>query len=331
MAALKIEIIHSSSLHPAGRGQIERMVRTVKEMMKKLLATRRDLNWEYIPFIVAKILNNSITPKTGFKPSEMLFGKDGSGSSFLELETLCLPHHLVKNNKQLIEQKSEEIANMTKLATEKLQELRFAQNEKKNKNRIEKDFPEGSYVFTEHHTNVAGASRPLKTRLNPSPFVVVRQYFSTVLLRRLSDGFLTMYHKDSIKKYDKTSPLFSGLPKEVHRVLLYKFADLLEADLKTLIAVDTLELPESIQLFEENEPLVTENENDPVPGPSGIQNTPLNATESEQGSLDVNNDEQESLDVNIDEQIQRDIDSDSEDEDDEGITLRSGKRVTFQD
>jgi transposase InsO family protein len=77
LAALKIEVLHSSALHPAGRGQIERMVRTVKEMMRKMLATRKDLDWESLPFIISKVLNNSICPKTGFSPSEMVLGKDG--------------------------------------------------------------------------------------------------------------------------------------------------------------------------------------------------------------------------------------------------------------
>jgi hypothetical protein len=320
MAALKIEVLHSASLHPAGRGQIERMVRTVKEMMKKLLATRKDLNWEYIPFIVAKILNNSICPKTGFSPSSMVFGKDGAGLSFLDLDRLSIPHHLVKNNLQMVESKSQEIAEMTRIATEKLTELRILQNEKKNEHRVIKDFKEGDYVFCEFYPSVQGASRPLKTKLNPSPFIVVRSFYTTVLLRRLADGFLTMYHKDAVKKYDKTSPLFNMLPKEVTRVLLYKFSELLESDLKTLIAVDNLDPPNGLQLFEEDEPLVTPNDDNPEPGPSGITKRPTNATES-----DEENEESESAVTNppLDE-------SDSEDESD-GMVLRGGKKVTFND
>jgi hypothetical protein len=130
---------------------------------------------------------------------------------------------------------------------------------------------------------------------------------------------MTMYHKDSIKKYDRTSPLFSTLPQEVKRVLLYKFEELMDQDLLTLLNYDQLETPEGVQLFEENVPLVTNDENNPDPGPSGIQNRPTNATESTD----------ESENVNLQSQI---IDSDSDSEDDnEGMTLRGGKRVTFRD
>jgi hypothetical protein len=319
MAAMKIEILHSSSLHPAGRGQIERMVRTVKDMMHKILATRRDLNWEYLPFIVAKVLNNTVCPKTGFSPSQMVFGNVGAVLSFFELENLSLPHYFVRNNRQKVESKTKEILEMTKLATEKLSEVRAVQNERKNQNRVEKEFKEGDYVFTVHHPSVAGAARPLKTRLNPSPFIVIKVFFTTVLLKMLADGFMTMYHKDSIKKYDRTSPLFSTLPQEVKRVLLYKFEELMDQDLLTLLNHDQLETPEGVQLFEENVPLVTNDETNPDPGPSGIQTRPTNATESTE----------ESENVNIQSQI-IDSDSDSEDEN-EGMTLRGGKRVTFRD
>jgi hypothetical protein len=249
----------------------------------------------------------------------MVFGNDGAGLSFLELENLSLPHYFVRNNRQKVESKTKEILEMTRLATEKWSEVRAIQNERKNQNRVEKEFKEGDYVFTVHHPSVAGAARPLKTKLNPSPFIVIKVFFTTVLLKRLADGFMTMYHKDSIKKYDRTSPLFSTLPQEVKRVLLYKFEELMDQDLLTLLNHDQLETPEGVQLFEENVPLVTNDENNPDPGPSGIQNRPTNATESTD----------ESENVNLQSQI---IDSDSDSEDDnEGITLRGGKRVTFRD
>jgi hypothetical protein len=194
----------------------------------------------------------------------------------MDLESLTIPHHFVQNSKQMVEAKTIEIAEMMRIAMEKLTELRLEQNEKKNKTRISKDFVEGDYVFVLDSTVVPGAARPLKTRLNPYPFVVLRQYLRTVLLKRLSDGYTTMYHKDHIKKYDKSSPLFNTLPKEVQKVLLYKFSDLIEADLLKLIVHDSLQVPEGIQLFEENdshdfhEPLVTDS-SIPVPGPSGKQ------------------------------------------------------------
>jgi hypothetical protein len=74
MASLNIQIIASAALHPQGRGSIEKQIGVIKQMFKKMLATRKTLNWEYLPYLVAKIINNNVSPKTGFKPSQMVFG-----------------------------------------------------------------------------------------------------------------------------------------------------------------------------------------------------------------------------------------------------------------
>ena len=72
MASLNIQIIASAALHPQGRGSIERQIGLIKQMLKKMLATRPTLNWEYLPFLIAKIMNNSVSTKTGFKPQEFV-------------------------------------------------------------------------------------------------------------------------------------------------------------------------------------------------------------------------------------------------------------------
>ena len=80
MAALNIQIIASSALHPSGRGQVERLVQTIKTMLKRMLATKPDFNWEFLPYLCSKILNSSISPKTGFTPQEMVFGTKGQNN-----------------------------------------------------------------------------------------------------------------------------------------------------------------------------------------------------------------------------------------------------------
>ena len=57
MSALGITVINTSAIHPAGRGQVERQVGTVKLMLKKMLATSSSgtFNWELLPFLISKI------------------------------------------------------------------------------------------------------------------------------------------------------------------------------------------------------------------------------------------------------------------------------------
>jgi len=249
MAAFNIQVIASSALHPSGRGQIERLVGIVKIMLKRILAVHSTLNWEYLPFLCAKIINNTISPKTGFKPQTMVFGNQGTGISFLDTESFSPPHYLVKNNAQHIKMLTAEIKDMTKIATDKLTQLRLLTNEKVNKNRVSKTFKINDYVFVLDRLQIPGNTRPLKTKFHPSPYIVIRPLWTTTLVRRLSDGFTTLYSNDDLKKYDKTSPLFSNLPKEITRVLLHSFQDLIDSDLAIITQHDPLTIPQGIQLF----------------------------------------------------------------------------------
>ena len=266
MAAFNIQVIASAALHPSGRGQIERLVGTVKLMLKRMLAVRSSLNWEYLPFLCAKIMNTTVSPKTGFKPQEMVFGTQGMGVSFLDKENVNPPHFLVKNNQQYISQLTDEILQMTQVAKDRLMQLRLITNEKINKNRINKDFQINDYVFVLDRMQIPGNTRPLKTRFLPSPYIVIRPLWTTTLVRRLSDGFTTLYSNNDIKKYDKSSPHFQNLPPEISKVLLHDFQDLLESDLCTLTKFDSLELPPGLELFSpyDNEK-VTDNENNDLP------------------------------------------------------------------
>jgi hypothetical protein len=327
MAALKIKVLPSAALHPAGRGQVERLVQTVKEMMSKILATNKDLNWEYLPFIVAKVLNNSISPKTGQKPCDMVLGKDGSGAAFLDFDSQPRPHPFVRSERSHIETITRQINEMTDLATEKLLQIRLARNEKINKTRIVKNFNVGDYVFVLDTQIVPGNPRPLKTRLSPSPYVVIRPLWTTTIVKRLSDGFITIYSNDMLKVYDKTSPLFSTLPKEISAVLLHKFTDLMDSDLSIICNTDPLDLPTGIQNFD------AETEHNDLPHDSDDdddqdQDLDSNDRKGKKGSKKVS--------VEYDEDDpqpsgSRDIDSSSEsDSDDDAMLLRNQKKVRFQ-
>jgi transposase InsO family protein len=263
MSALGITIINTSAIHPAGRGQIEREVGLVKLMMKKMLATstNENFNWEMLPFLCAKIMNNSISTKTNCKPCEMVFGKENTTPIFLDKEKLAPPHHLVKTNKQHIELLSEDISKMVNEATERLTQLRLISNERVNKTRISKDFATNDIVFALDRFQIQGNTRPLKLKFYPSPYVVLRPLWTTTLVRRLSDGFCTLYNNDSLKKYSGADPLFATLPTEIKRVLLHTFQDFLSSDFTTIAKFDDFSLPEGIQLYnpeEANDPILLE-------------------------------------------------------------------------
>jgi hypothetical protein len=251
MSALGIKVIASSALHPAGRGQIERLVGTVKIMLKKMLATQPTLNWEFLPFLISKILNTTISPKTGFKPVDLVFGKDNAGLSFMDTEALGQPHYFVKSNLAYIEDLSQNIKEMTNIAKDKLTQLRLETNERINQKRTDKLFKPNDYVFVIDRTQVQGNPRVLRTKLNPSPYIVLRPLWTTCLVKRLADGFVTLYANSDLKKFDGQSPLFNNLPVEVSRVLIHKFNDLINTDLSIITQHDPLTIPTGIELFQQ--------------------------------------------------------------------------------
>jgi hypothetical protein len=75
----------------------------------------------------------------------------------------------------------------------------------------------------------------------------------TTLVKRLSDGFTSLYSNDDIKKYEATSPLFSTIPPEVSKVLLHDFENLLDSDLCTITKYDKFDLPGGIDLLEDSD------------------------------------------------------------------------------
>ena len=142
----------------------------------------------------------------------------------------------------------------------------------------------------------------------PNPaYVVIRSLWTTTIIRRISDGYTTLYHNSIIKKYEHTSPLFSTLPAEVSHVLLHKFTDFLDSDFNVITQYDPLDKKLGIQLFD---PESDEN-SDSLP-------SELNKIENEivQDNAVENNTFSES-------------DSDSSDDESEGTKLRSGRRVRF--
>ncbi len=261
MATMNIQVVNASALNPSSRGKAERAVGQVKLLIKKLLATAssNSLNWELLPFLVSKIMNHTVTPRTGFKPVEMIFGQDNMSQNFLDREKLQPIHHLVTTNKSQIEKLSTELKNMSLKAQKDLVQLRLDTHEKVNKNRIEKHFKPNDIVFVLDRYILPGNSRPLKTKFFPSPYVVLKPYFTTCLIKRLADGFTALYSMDDLKKYNGTDAMFSTLPPQVNKVLLHDFQDLIDTDFKTILQHDPLDLPTGIQLTDTVEPQIPDN------------------------------------------------------------------------
>jgi hypothetical protein len=248
MSVRGITVINSSAQNPQAKGFIESTVKMVKLLLKRMLATLPNYDWEGLVTHVAFVLNTSVSPRTNHRPIEMVFGKD-IGPSYLDSGIPAKPHYLVKNDTVHIEELTEQVAKATRDVRNRLTELREKTNEKINKTRINKNFKPHDYVFTIDRSVVPGATQPLRTKLNPSPFIVIKPLYTTSIIKRLSDGYTILYSNNDLKRYNGASPLFSQLPVEVTKVLLYSFKDLLSEDLSKLTKYDKFDIPTGIKLF----------------------------------------------------------------------------------
>jgi transposase InsO family protein len=205
LASLNIQIVNASANNPSSRGKAEKAVGQIKLLMKKFLssASSNTLNWDLLPFLASKLMNHTVNLQTGFKPAEMIFGRDKMAQAFFEREKILPVHHSMLHNKESIDKLSQELRMMSKTAQENLIQLRRENHEKINKTRIDKPFKQNDIVFVLDRYNLPGNTRPLKSKFYPSPYVVVKPYFTTCLVRRLADNFTALYSMDDLKLYKK--------------------------------------------------------------------------------------------------------------------------------
>jgi hypothetical protein len=327
LAALNISVINSSAQHPAARGKAEKAVGTVKLILKKMLTVSNfnSFNWEMLPFMVSKIMNHTVTLKTGFKPSEMIFGKGPSSKAFFEQEPNFQLHHSLKNEKQKVETLTKELVGMTEIVKQKLEVLKLENNEKININKISKPFKTDDIVYVLDRYILIGNPRPLKSKFFPSPWKVIRPLYTTTLVQRIADGFTALYSNNDLKKISSIDPLIMELPKEIQEILLKDFKNMLDYDLGIIRQIDPLNIPDSIELIDTVDP---NNESEYTGGKlKSLLELPL------QGEGTVIPPEIEEIEENTNTpknfQDQEEEEEEDPDEENQEMKLRSGKRVRF--
>ncbi len=370
MAALNIKVVDSSANNPSSRGKAERAVQQVKTIMRKMLVNSSSgtLNWEYIPFLVSKAMNHTITPRTGSTPMEMVVGKGEMSKCFTDTPKIFPPHHLVKNSKDEIKVKTVEIEQMSNLAKTTLKSLREELHQTINKNRTDKSskFKPGDMVFAIDRYVIPGNSRPLKTKFFPSPFVIIETKYTTSLIERIADKFRTLISNDDIKVFNHKEK-FPGVPDIITKALGHDFDTILPSEYEEIIRSDPLEIPpgisfrntldnieniESGKITDTNsslndEVVLSPKQGEGAPAGPGKNRTPAqkaipvgvneeneenedNLEEAEYSDKEEDKEEGREKDKEDGKEEDRDKEEDKEEsEDDTTHILRSGKRVSF--
>ena len=212
LTKLRTALVYSSAFASYSHGSVERMIKHIKLIFKKILTAEPNYNWTLMPAIASQIHNSTKVPKSGYSPAEILYGPDNHMSqSFLDKEFPRI-HPFLRNRQaglELLHNLTQKIweDNKDKIINERDQRIRIS-----NRNRILQPLEEGDIVFVKDQTKLTGGTRPLKAYYHNSPFIVLHVRPASAVIKRISDSIVIKRNRGQLKKY-------KNLPQEFKEVL----------------------------------------------------------------------------------------------------------------
>ena len=251
LTALNIKKIRIASLKPTSNGLAESYVKKVKTALKKTLTTCEEYQWLDVLPILVKHFNSTPRPDTKLSPLQILHGETSimAEKGLTDRPTTKL-YPLFENIRTQVETKQEETRKILEFIRSENHWKKINDHEKINKNKHPPNFALGDICFVKDRAIVPGSTRPLKSLYSPDPWVILQLKPTTALLKRLADGYSTIYSYEDLKKYSRLDPSFSTLPPPVRDVLIHNFQELNKLHYDQLREHALLPLPNSIKLFD---------------------------------------------------------------------------------
>ncbi len=238
LTLLGTRIIYSSAFTGASHGGIESYVKLFKRIFKKVLTTEKTFNWTLLPALIAHLHNTTKNAVTGFSPYELLFGPGTHlSTSFLDLPLPKL-HPSVKNEKEGIQNLHKNLQHILLEARSGLIKERDNRLQKKNQNKIKKNFNAGDVVLVKDQSKILGTTQPLKPYYLNSPYLIIHVRPTSVILKRLSDHLIICRSKNDVKKYTPLDETFHNLPDIVKKICQQPNFNLSSTDLTDLLNVE---------------------------------------------------------------------------------------------
>ena len=259
LQTLGIRTIHTSSLSPQSKGNIERQVRNFKEALQKMLSSCSDYSWLLIAPYFSIMYNSSRLPRHEQTPFEMLYGKDSrlARGIWPLVNNTPKPHPIIARSSDHITAEKDKVKKILEQAQKHLDKQKTARNERINKTRSRMDLQPGDIIFAKNHQVRPGTTLPLKTRYYPSLYTVIEPRKTTALVRREIDNFVTVLHKSEFKKFVPMDEEFHDLPQPVLDVImkLHEYpGKISEKDLVKLLPYEDFVVPDQSQIFHEEYP-----------------------------------------------------------------------------
>ena len=255
LASLKVTVLHTVPRHPYSHGFIEAYIKNYKTACKKFLSLDSSKSWIYLPPLISLQMNTSMNPRHMHHPFELIFGQGRISESFsntLENDPVILHPVIKKLQEDVDEQREEWIDYLGKVQT-KMNKEKANLTKKLNKGRNKKKFSPDSVIFLKKVN-----PRGLETVYSQSIFKLLLEKKTTVLITRLSDGWVTLSHKNNCKVYRPNEPLFNDLPQEVKDLCtrLQGNSELSKEDFHLLLKIDDFTIPDEIKTLIGDDPNV---------------------------------------------------------------------------
>ncbi len=252
LALLGCQFIYSSSFSGMSHGAAESYVGLVKRIMKKILSNQPNLNWSFLPSIIAHLHNSSRNTKTGFSPNQLVFGSESHLSNcFLDQPLVPKFHPIISRSVQSFESQQTNLTKNLDSARNFIIKERDDRLEKANRNKITRSLQVGDTIFVKDMTKILGSTQPLKTYYHPQPFIITRSNPASAWITRIVDGLTLIRPFNHIKKYVPFADEFKDLPDEVKQVAEQKVVNLTNEEIKKLIEA----APLNFELFKNDETL----------------------------------------------------------------------------
>ena len=293
LAAMGVRVVHTSSLSPQSKGTIEIQVKQTKACIKKMLSHCQNYAWLHIGSLIGQLYNSSLSPKHGRSAYELLYGPQShlTRGVWPLLNTKPKIHPAAAHMEDKIEEDNQKIKDMLNKAQKEVDEFKAKRIAKINKNRRHETLEKGDIILVKNNKTIPGSTLPLKTTYQGTPFIVLEPRSTTALVQRMTDNFVTSFHKDYFKKFVPHDPVFDNLPKEVSKILVNLTVapeKLQGKDLMTLISYDNFEIPPGAHVLEEDMPTEAmtiedlDQINDPLP--DSVENVE-NSTQNQQNNI----------------------------------------------
>ena len=244
LASLNINVLMSAINHAYSHGLVESFIKLQKTQCRKFLTMDSNQSWLYLPALICLQMNSSINPRHGRHPFELLYGQSRLSQPQSErLNEEVILHPLIqKDENRVIEERDIWLRYLEKVEDYLNMEKRM-RNEKLNSGRRYKTLPLDKVVFVKRPI-----SKGLETVYDHQMYKILIEKKTTALACRLSDGLVSIIHKNNIKVFDQKLSVFDNLPPDIKDLCIKLQANnkLEQTDYDKLLTISDFSIPQEI-------------------------------------------------------------------------------------